>query len=42
MAAVAATPFSIKDFFKSFMLWELFKGSDGPQGFVTPCDHPVP
>ena len=26
MAAVAATPFSIKDFFKSFMLWELFKG----------------
>ena len=26
MAAVAATPFSIKDFFKSFMLVELFKG----------------
>ena len=26
MAAVAATPFSIKDFFKSFLLWELFKG----------------
>ena len=26
MSAVAATPFSIKDFFKSFMLWELAKG----------------
>lgn len=26
MAAVTATPFSIKDFFKSFMLVELFKG----------------
>ena len=26
MSAVASTPFSIKDFFKSFMLWELAKG----------------
>ena len=26
MASVAASPFSIRDFFKSFMLVELFKG----------------
>ncbi len=26
MSAVAATPFSFKDFLKSFMLWELAKG----------------
>jgi len=26
MSAVAATPFSLKDFLKSFMLWELAKG----------------
>ncbi len=26
MAAVTAAPFSLKDFFKSFMLVELFKG----------------
>ena len=26
MASVAASPFSIRDFFKSFMLWEIAKG----------------